>query len=279
MSPRSIQYIRSVLRIALNKAGTLSIIMRNPFVATQPVRVFRFEVRPLAPEQARTLLRVAEGDRDEPLYRVALALGLRLGEGLGLRWEDVDLDTGTLRVRFALQRTDGTLRLKAPKSEKSRRTLTMPASLVAALHTHRVRQLEERLATGDRWKEAGFIFPNTSGKPSEPSNVLKRFKRLLVVGGLPAQRVHDLRHCAASLLLAQGIPPRVVMDMIGHSQNPDHARPLQPRHAGGPPRGGGANGPDPSDRWVMSPAGCGHICGQQHDAGRRLRSRRPSILA
>lgn len=196
----------------------MSIIMRNPFVATQPVRVFRFEVRPLAPEQARTLLRVAEGDRDEPLYRVALALGLRLGEGLGLRWEDVDLDTGTLRVRFALQRTDGKLRLKATKSEKSRRTLTMPASLVAALHTHRVRQLEERLATGDRWKEAGFIFPNTSGKPSEPSNVLKRFKRLLVVGGLPAQRVHDLRHCAASLLLAQGIPPRVVMDMIGHSQ-------------------------------------------------------------
>ncbi len=218
LSPRTVGYIRTVLRIALNRAVKWGVVARNVAALTDPPRGVRTERSPLTPEQARALLAAAEGDRLEALYRVAVALGLRLGEALGLRWEDVDLDAGALRVRFALQRIDGKLALKAPKTEKSRRALTMPPSLVAALRAHRVRQLEERLVAGSRWVDSGLVFTNTIGGPLEPSNVLKGFKRLLASAGLPDQRFHDLRHCAASLMLAQGVPMRVVMDVLGHSQ-------------------------------------------------------------
>ena len=217
-SPRTVAYIRAVLRIALNRALKWGLVSRNVAALTDAPRAVRTERRPLTPTQARALLTAAEGDRLEALYRVGLALGLRLGEALGLSWADVDLDAGTLRVRFALQRIGGTLTLKEPKTEKSRRSLTMPASLVAALRAHRVRQLEERLAAGPRWHESGLVFTNTIGGPLEPSNVLKALKSRLAAAGLPAQRFHDLRHAAASLLLAQGVPARVVMDILGHSQ-------------------------------------------------------------
>jgi integrase len=216
----------------------------------------------MTPEQARAFLEAAEGDRLEALYRVAIALGLRLGEALGLSWDDVDLDSGTLRVRHALQRINKKLTLKDPKTEKSRRALTMPASLVGALKAHKDRQTFERAAMGDEWRQTGLIFTNTLGSPLEPSNVLKRFKALLAqtsdhrievayraANGIPTdavlsveqtkdlaairknpdhpltaahrippQRFHDLRHAAASLLIAQGVPVKVVSDILGHSQ-------------------------------------------------------------
>lgn len=218
LSPRTVIYIRAVLRIALNRALKWGMVQRNVAALTDAPRSERKEIHPLSPEQARQFLAAVEGDRDEALYRVALALGLRLGEALGLSWTDVDLDTGTLRVRRALQRINGKLTLKTPKTEKSRRTLTMPTSLVTALRQHRIRQLEQRLVSGDRWTDSGLVFVNTIGGPMEPSNVLKTFKKHLAAANLPDQRFHDLRHAAASLLLAQGVPPRVVMDILGHSQ-------------------------------------------------------------
>ncbi len=165
-----------------------------------------------------TFLDEARGDRQETLYRVALELGLRLGGALSLSWEDVDFATGTLRVRHSLQRIDGKLTLKEPKTEKSRRALTISQTLSTPLRQHRIRQIEERLAAGDRWRDTGLVFVNTVGGPSEASNVLKRFQALLAVAGLPKKRFHDLRHCAASLLLAQGVPARLVVDILGHSR-------------------------------------------------------------
>lgn len=218
LSPRTVSYIRTVLRIALNRALKWGLVGRNVAALTDPPKIRRVEVHPLSPEQAREFLVAAEGDRLEALYRVAIALGLRIGEALGLRWEDVDLETGTIHIRRALQRVKGKLIFKEPKTEKSRRTLSVPASLVLALRGHRVRQLEERLAQGTAWEDMGLVFSNTIGRPLEPSNVLKRLKRLLRDADLPEQRFHDLRHCAASLLLAQGVPARVVMDILGHSQ-------------------------------------------------------------
>ena len=218
LSPRSVAYIRTVLRVALNRALKWGLVHQNVAALTDPPRRVHSERHPLTPDQARTLLAAAEGERLEALYRVALALGLRLGEALGLRWEDVDLDTGSLRVRFALQRIDGKLTLKEPKTEQSRRTLTMPPSLTIALRAHRDRQAFEQATAGDTWRANGLVFTNTIGGPLEPSNVLKGLKKLLDRAGLPPQRFHDLRHCAASLLLAQGVPARVVMDILGHTQ-------------------------------------------------------------
>jgi integrase len=117
-----------------------------------------------------------------------------------------------------LARVKTSVHITEPKSARSRRTIALPAVAVAALRTHRVRQLETRLAAGGRWQDYGFVFASAVGTPLEARNVTRQFKALLAVAQLPNIRLHDLRHSCATLLLAQGVNPRVVMDTLGHSQ-------------------------------------------------------------
>src|SRR5262249_8267230 len=155
----------------------------------------------LTPDQARTLLDAAQGDRLEALYGVALACGLRMGEILGLSWQDLDLEHARMAVSQALQRQKGRgLVLGETKTDRSRRTIGLPAPLVTALRAHRVRQLEERLAAGSRWHDQGFVFASRLGTALEPRNLHRAFKRMLKRAGLPDIRSHDLRHSAASLM-------------------------------------------------------------------------------
>src|SRR5262249_40590509 len=142
----------------------------------------------------------------------------RQGEALGLRWDDIDLDGGSLTVRAALQRINGKLQLVEPKTKRSRRTIPLPQVAVNALRAHRVRQLEERLLAGDRWRDWGLVFCTPKGTPHDARNVTRRFQKLLGQTELPHQRFHDLRHTCATLLLVQGVPARVVMEILGHSQ-------------------------------------------------------------
>jgi integrase len=218
LSPRSVQYLRDVLRNALGQAVRWNLMPRNVAALVEPPRVPQYEMRFLTPEQARRLLDHAKGDRLEALYTVALALGLRQGEALGLRWRDIDFTAGTLRVHKALQRVEGRLQLVDPKTLRSRRTLAMPATVSAALAAHRRRQARERALAGDRWDEREFVFTTSRGGPLDGRNVTRSFKRLLAAAELPDLRWHDLRHSCASLLLAQGVPYRVIMDVLGHSQ-------------------------------------------------------------
>lgn len=206
-----------MLRIALNRAVKWNLIERNVAALTDAPRRVRIERTPLTPEQARAFLKAAEGDKVEALYVVTALLGLRLGEGLGLRWQDLDVDAGVLRIRQVVQRVDGRLIIKDPKTEKSRRTLTLPATAVAGLRRHRDRQTFAA-ANAKLWSDQGLVFTNANGGPLEPSNVLKRFKSTLRAAGLPERRFHDLRLYAASFLLAQGVPMRVVMDILSHTQ-------------------------------------------------------------
>lgn len=218
LSPQTVHHLRAVLRGALNQAVRWGQIPHNVAALVDPPHVQRYEIRVLTPTEAKTFLSAAAKDRLAALYTVALAAGLRQGELLGLRWEDVDLDAGRLTVRHALQRVNGTLQLVEPKTRLSRRTIVLPAFAVNALHEHRKRQLRERLWAGSRWQEGGFVFTSTIGTPLDGSNVTHRLQRLLRDAGLPKQRFHDLRHSAASLLLVQGVHARVVMEMLGHSQ-------------------------------------------------------------
>jgi integrase len=218
LSPRTVQYARAVLRRALNQALKWGMVPRNVATLVDPPRSRTPRFTTLTPEQGRMLLDAARGDRLEALYRVALSLGLRQGEALGLRWEDVDLQAGTLRVAVALQRVDGKLQLVEPKTDRSRRTLFLPTALVNALKAHRTRQLQERLLAGDRWRDSGLVFTSRIGTPLEPRNVTRAYKALLTRAGLTDIRFHDLRHSCASLLVAQGLHPRVVMETLGHSQ-------------------------------------------------------------
>ena len=134
------------------------------------------------------------------LYAVALACGLRMGEILGLRWESIDFDRYQMAVSQSLQRQKGRgLVLTDTKTDRSRRTIRLPAPLIAALRVHRIRQLEEHLALGPRWQDSGLVFTSHVGTGLEPRN-LHRFKAMLAKAGLPDIRFHDLRHSAASLI-------------------------------------------------------------------------------
>jgi integrase len=218
LSAKSIRYIRGTLRTALNQAVRWELLTRNPAGLVDGPRVEHYEIHPFTPDEARTFLAALKGDRLEALYSVALTMGLRQGEALGLCWKEVDLEMGYLRVSQQLQRFDGKTRLVEPKTPRSRRTLALPASIVRALKEHRDRQQSEREAAGDKWTETGLVFTTPNGKPIDATRVSKDFHRHLDRAGLSQRRFHDLRHSCATLLLVQGVSPRVVMEVLGHSQ-------------------------------------------------------------
>jgi integrase len=217
LAPQTVVHIRMVLRTALNQAMKWSLIARNPAALVDPPRMPRGEIRPLTAEEARRFLDAAKGERLEALYTLALFSGLRRGEILGLRWSDVDLEERALRVNQAIQRVGGKLRAAETKTERSRRTISLPSTIVAVLRAHRVHQLQERLIAGSLWQDSGLVFMSRVGTPVEPRNLHRDFVRVLKVAKVPRIRFHDLRHSAASLLLAQGVPLRMIMEQLGHS--------------------------------------------------------------
>ncbi len=217
LSAQSIRNIHAVLRRALNQAHRWGLIPRNPATLVDVPRATAFEAPTITPEQARAILAAVQGDRLEALVTLTLATGLRQGEALALRWSDVDLDAGSLTVRRTLQRLRGEVRFDEPKTARSRRTVALPPTVAATLRAHRIRQVEERLWAGSRWQEHGLIFTSSIGTPMMGGDVTKRFQALLSAAELPRLRFHDLRHGCASLLLAQGVHPRVVMEQLGHS--------------------------------------------------------------
>jgi integrase len=174
--------------------------------------------KPLDALQAQRLIDHTREDRLGPLVAVAVYTGLRQGELLGLRWPDLDLDAGTLSVRQAVQKIDGAWQFVEPKSERGRRTIPLPPMAIETLREQKARVREARAVAGSRWVEWGLVFPSTLGTPLDGSNVTHRLQAALADACLPRQRFHDLRHCCATLLLAQGVPARVVQDVLGHSQ-------------------------------------------------------------
>ena len=215
---RTIHYARAVLRAALNQALKWELVSRNVASLTDPPRYRAREIAPLTPEQTRKFLAAVAGHRLEALFTVAVGLGLRLGEALGLPWDAVNLDAGTLSVRQTLERAGKQPRFGEPKSARGRRTITLPRIVTAALRKHRTRQLQDRLISGERWNDSGLVFTTEAGAPLDGCNVNRTFKAVLRRAGLPAIRYHDLRHTAATLLLAQGVDPRTIMETLGHSQ-------------------------------------------------------------
>ena len=188
LSPRSVQYLHALLRQSLGQAYRWNLIGRNPLTEGRvpAPRAPRHDVLALSPDDARAVLDAVRGDRLEALVTVALALGLRQGEALGLTSGDVDLDGRMLHVRRQLQRVRGEWQLVETKSKQSRRQLPLPDALVDALRAHHVRQREARLLAGGRWHEplAGLVFTTTVGTPLEGVKVTRRFQERLSHAGL-----------------------------------------------------------------------------------------------
>ena len=226
LSPRTVQLSLMILSRALGQAVKWDLLGRNVATLVDAPRVERPELRPPTREQVRKLLDATKGQRLEAIYTVGLALGMRRGELLGLRWSDVDMEARTITVRRALQRSGGLettgeaskLRFVEPKTARGRRTIVMPDCVVAALRTHRARQAQERLVAGAEWQDIDLIFATRKGTAMEPRSLDTAFKRMLHKAGLPKTiRLHDGRHFAATLLLEQGAHPRTVMEILGHS--------------------------------------------------------------
>lgn len=209
LSPKSVSNLRGTLRAALNHAVETGQMARNPVLRTKPPAPKPRKLRVLDQDEAHRLLEAAKGDRNYALYAVALAMGLRLGEALGLRWEDIDAEK--LHVRHSLQRINGSLVLSEPKTEKSVRSIKMPAMIVSALAEHRKVQHQSGIVSP-------YVFTTWRGTPIDPRNALRQFKELLEKAGLPDTiRFHDLRHSCATLLLARGLNVKVIAELLGHS--------------------------------------------------------------
>ncbi|MEV6669342.1 site-specific integrase [Streptomyces sp. NPDC051162] len=217
LSPLTLAYIHSVLKSALEHAVREEEIPRNVArnVRTGTPRPRRFE--PLTADEARQFLTAARGHRLHALFELALHTGLRKGELLGLRWEDLDLDAGTAAIRRTLQRTSaGGLTTLPTKTRASERRIALPAGCLHSLKRHHEQQ-REREAAGIAWQRSGHVFTTVQGGPIDPTNLTRAFTTLLRKAALRRIRFHDLRHSTATLLLEQGVELVVIKELLGHA--------------------------------------------------------------
>lgn len=218
LSPLTLAYVHSVLKSALEHAVREEEIPRNVArnVRTGTPRPRRFE--PLTADEARKFLATANGHRLQSLFELALHTGLRKGELLGLRWEDLDLDAGTAAIRRTLQRTStGGLTTLPTKTCASERRIALPTRCLHSLKLHHEQQKREREAAGAMWQRDEPVFTTVQGRPIDPTNLTRTFNALLHKASLRRIRFHDLRHSTATLLLEQGVELVVIKELLGHA--------------------------------------------------------------
>jgi integrase len=245
LSPRTVHKVRAVLRGALNNAMQWGMVYRNVATLVRMPAVKQYEGNVLSPQEARQLIHWLDGHRLEALITLTLALGLRQGEVLGLRWQDVDIERHELRIRQqynartpipALSDSDTAPlaqmtpaqrsrfyqdrygpRFGEPKTERSRRPLPIPTPLVQMLKRHKAGQNEDRLLAGERWAGLDLIFTTSTGTPIDPSRLNRQYRAAFDAAGLERREFHDLRRSCASLLAAWQVPAPIVRDILGHS--------------------------------------------------------------
>ncbi len=229
LSARTVQYIHAVLRKALSDAVRDDLMAQNPALKVQPPRIARPPVKPLTSVEIQRVLASLHGDRLAAMWLVLISMGLRKGEVLGLRWDDLDLDVGTLTVARSIRRERGVLNVATGKrlsqlvegsiktGATGVRTLAIPGSVVPALRQHRSAQTRERLAA-PAWAEPDRVFTTAHGTTIDPRSVNRLWVTVCTRAGVRQVRVHDLRHGTASVLLTQGVAMRAVMETLGHTR-------------------------------------------------------------
>ncbi|NRD08860.1 tyrosine-type recombinase/integrase [Rathayibacter agropyri] len=219
VSSRTVQLAHAVLRTMLSEAMREQLVARNIATLVRTPRVERTDVSPWTPDEAAVFLEANRSDSYVHLYSAALSLGMRKGELLALRWTDIDLNSRELRIRQTVQRLGAGqgMVIGTPKTNRSRRTIPLPQIAIDALMARRRAQLVDQQLAGGRWNESDLVFTTSIGTIIEPTNLRRSFNAAIERAGVRRIRFHDLRHTCASLLLAEGVPMRVVMEILGHS--------------------------------------------------------------
>lgn len=218
-SPRSQQQARALLSVAFGEAENKGYITLNPVKKVRiPVNRGR-EIEPLAIEEVKRLLETYEGTYMSARLHIALLAGLRQGEALGLRWQDINFDSSTLEVRNQVQKIDGRLQLTGLKTDRSRRVIGLSDRSLEALRQHQQISENMKLACGDSWKENDLVFPHTDGTFHPAILDYNAWKRSLRLCGIKPRRLHDARHTAATLMYSQGIGIEVISRALGHSSS------------------------------------------------------------
>jgi integrase len=224
LSARSVAYIATILHRAFRDAVRWQAIVRNPAEAADPPRPStRTEMRTWSGAELGRFLAHVAADRLAGAWWLLATTGMRRGEVLGLRWPDVDLDAGSLRIARTLITTDVQRKGEpgmawgTPKTAKGRRFVALDPATVAVLRQHRARQLAERLATGEAYDDGDLVVCLADGKPIHPKTMSYYFERETKRAELPTIRLHDLRHTHATLALRAGVHPRVVQERLGHA--------------------------------------------------------------
>jgi len=217
-APASVNKLHVTLRKALDQAVKWHMVPRNVAEAVKAPRPAPPEMRTLSAEETRKLIEVARGDKLGALYMLAVHTGMRQGELLALKWQDVDLENAKLSVRRTLTMSNGRILLGELKTKRSRRTIRLTDAAIQALHEHLARQLEGMERLGDAYRDEGLIFASQVGTPINPTNLRRRsFAALLRRANLPKIRFHDLRHTCATLLLSRNVHPKYVQELLGHA--------------------------------------------------------------
>jgi integrase len=219
LSPSTVARVHAVLHKALADAERLELIQRNVSSLVRAPRAVRRHMSTFTPEQVQIFLRALKGDPLEAFYVLAITTGIRRGEALALHWKDVDLDNRRIHIRYTLQDLKGgVFEFAPPKTESSRRAITMSDMAVVALRRHGKAQRRRAAELGAAWRESDRVFTTATGGPLRGNHILQRhFEPLCKDLGLPRIRLHDLRHTAASLLLRNRIPAKMVQEMLGHT--------------------------------------------------------------
>jgi integrase len=218
LKPSVIVLIRSVLSSALENAVKWELVTRNVARLVEVPKAERYEGQILTVEQAQKLLEVARAAHQEALLLLAVTTGIREGELAALRWTDLDWEKGVLQIRRNLTWVSGMGYVEnEPKSKAGRRKIVLSNAALEALKEHRARQEEARVKMGDRWQGRGLVFCGLHGGYFSPNRIWRLLKKLLRQAGLPDVRFHDLRHGAATVLIAAGVDLKVVSELLGHS--------------------------------------------------------------
>jgi integrase len=218
LSASTVHKMHAILHKALARAVAWHMVPRNVTEAVEPRRPTPKEMRPLSSAESRRFLDAARGERFEALYVLAITTGMRQGELLALRWQDVDVENATISIRRTLTRNGGRIAIGEPKTKKSRRSIRLTSRAVEALKAHLEYQLRQIEILGDRYEDQGLLFTTDTGGAVNPSNLrMRSFAPLLKKAKLPHIRFHDLRHTCATLLLTQETHPKYVQELLGHA--------------------------------------------------------------